>query len=93
MFGTLGLTLSHHHIGLLFIYTVNTTIDRSKNPLLWHLVMYAFPEGQPPVVVSRNEEVFQLLSSACCNAELKKVSNLQIKILIEVIPKPIFALE
>ena len=61
-------TLSHHHIGLLFIYTVNTT---SKNPLLRHLMMYAFPEGQPPVVVSRNEEAFLLLSSAFSNAELK----------------------
>ena len=68
-------TLSHHHIGLLFIYTVNTTSDRSKNPLLRHLVMYAFPEGQPPVVVSRDEEAFQLLSSAFSNAELKKVSD------------------
>ena len=68
-------TLSHHHIGLLFIYTVNTTSDRSKNPLVWHLMMYAFPEGQPPVVVSRNEKVFQLLSSACFDAGFKKVSD------------------
>ena len=62
----------HHHNRLLFIYTVNAT---SKNPLLWHLMMYAFPEGQSPVVVSRNEEAFQLLSSAFSNAELKKVSD------------------